>query len=342
MNFNIFFTSKCNLQCTYCYETNKSFLSISFETLDQVIDFILQKVEKIEDDRRVYITTHGGEPLIEFEKIKYFIEELNSKTDKIIYRMTTNATLLNDEIIEFITKYYTDISISIDGTKESHNSSRVFMDNTGSYDIVKNNAKNLLDKFPEANARMTVTPDNVKYLYDGVLNLIAVGFKNIIPVPDIYTDKWSEETEGLLEKQGYLLIDYLSESKDEISIGLIDDALVKTQNSHCNGGTTSFTINTEGEIYPCLIVNDIKEFKLGDVYIGVTEKCVNNIMEKSDLNIESCIGCDRYNYCTTTRCRLINKVIGDDFYKAVPTICLMENVKVRLSEYFVQKINLRV
>lgn len=50
--------------------------------------------------------------------------------------MTTNATLLNDEIMEFINKNMVNIVLSIDGRKSVNDKVRVRADGSGSYESI--------------------------------------------------------------------------------------------------------------------------------------------------------------------------------------------------------------
>lgn len=61
------------MDCTYCYECNKMVRSTSYDVLDGIVNFIVEKQRSC-SDKTVSIVTHGGEPLIEFDKIQYFIK----------------------------------------------------------------------------------------------------------------------------------------------------------------------------------------------------------------------------------------------------------------------------
>ena len=54
MNFNIFFTNDCNLNCRYCYEGEKHKKYISKEVLDQVLEFM----ERVSKGEGITVTTH--------------------------------------------------------------------------------------------------------------------------------------------------------------------------------------------------------------------------------------------------------------------------------------------
>ena len=79
VNFNIFFTNDCNLNCRYCYEGEKYKKYISKDVLDQVLEFM----ERVSKGGNITVTTHGGEPLLAFQEIQYFIEK--AKKNLIIY-----------------------------------------------------------------------------------------------------------------------------------------------------------------------------------------------------------------------------------------------------------------
>lgn len=56
--------------------------------------------------KKVYIAFYGGEPLLEFELIRKCVHYAQSimPGKEIEYSMTTNGTLLNKEVIEYLVK----------------------------------------------------------------------------------------------------------------------------------------------------------------------------------------------------------------------------------------------
>lgn len=137
-HLSIELTERCNLRCKYCiyHEGECGFRNfgkkdITFDTIKKAIDLLSLSTED-----EVYISFYGGEPLLKFELIKQSIEYCNKKlfNKKIAYNMTTNATLITEEISSYlasIANYFT--TISLDGPELIHNKNRVFVDGTGSF-----------------------------------------------------------------------------------------------------------------------------------------------------------------------------------------------------------------
>lgn len=120
-------TGSCNLQCTYCYlkagdkYTNRK-KSLSKNDIDNFIDIYEKKHRGC-----VKVSFFGGEPLIEFSKIRYTINRLISKIDHkndLSFRIITNGTLIDDEIAKFCHDNKVHIQVTLDGKKQTHDLQR--------------------------------------------------------------------------------------------------------------------------------------------------------------------------------------------------------------------------
>ena len=108
-------TQQCNLKCEYCpysggfYNRQHNNRKMSFEIAKKAIDFYFLHSFDIPDAQ---IGFYGGEPLIEFEMIRRIVEYCNNEYygKKIRYFVTTNATLLTEEKIDFLMKNNFDIN----------------------------------------------------------------------------------------------------------------------------------------------------------------------------------------------------------------------------------------
>lgn len=121
-------TLECNFNCWYCYEKHSKG-HISDETLQNIIKFITQRVEK-KEITGLDLNWFGGEPLLYFKKvilpISLFAKDL-METNHLSFRngITTNGYLITDQMIEqFKLIDLTSFQITLDGTEEFHNETR--------------------------------------------------------------------------------------------------------------------------------------------------------------------------------------------------------------------------
>lgn len=321
MNINIWLTKKCNLKCTYCYEgIDKETESITFEICDKIVSYINQ----INDT--VNIRFHGGEPLLEYEKLKYLYRKLKVLPNVKTFGVTTNGTLLNTERIEFLASCMNDLSISIDGSRHIHDLNRKDIFDKGSYDKIVKIIPEVLKKKPYSRARMTVTPNNVIYLHESIKNIVNLGFKIIAVAVDIYDKKWSEENKNqYLEQVRNVYREYKDNS--DLHISVIEKNNIKKL-APCGGGKNSIHISTDGMFYPCSFAVGIDEFVIGDINKGIIDKEVQKI-ENIGHNInEDCNGCTLYNFCAGTRCKIVNKIVSGAYNIAPTATCMDTNVRV--------------
>ena len=113
-----FVTNKCNGRCKYCYETHGT-LSMNYEAADFAISYLVKHYKHI-----VNISFFGGEPLINFDTIKYIVEKLNDTIIVDKYSIVTNAVLLDDDMLKFMANNDFSITISLDGPAPIHDALR--------------------------------------------------------------------------------------------------------------------------------------------------------------------------------------------------------------------------
>ncbi len=98
-------TNKCNKRCEYC-DLDFRNKSLSFNDLDLFIEFL-------KNNKADYtINFFWWEPLLEYEKLKYFVE--NTKWLISNYSIWTNWILLNEEKLDFLKVNNVKIYLSID------------------------------------------------------------------------------------------------------------------------------------------------------------------------------------------------------------------------------------
>ena len=146
-------TYGCNLACPYCYEgKNKSFKKIEQEDIDSILSFYkkkLQEGQKSSPITQVEILLYGGEPLMDLPSLEYFcqgIEEISKQYSiEVYFSMVSNLTLLNQKSIDLIRKYKILTQVSIDGTKEEHDTRRIYSNGLGTYNLIQENLAKLVN-----------------------------------------------------------------------------------------------------------------------------------------------------------------------------------------------------
>jgi len=117
----LYLAEACNLRCRYCYVNANDALNhglMPWEVARQAIDFVFARAGNADS---VNITFFGGEPLLNKPVLKQAIaysQQKGAEQGKTVgYSMTTNATLLDDDIIDLIKRYNFGLMISLDGRR---------------------------------------------------------------------------------------------------------------------------------------------------------------------------------------------------------------------------------
>ena len=146
-------TYNCNLACPYCVQgLDKKFDTISQDAMDSLLKFVEYKVNESRtygvSISKLYISLFGGEPMLTKKQIlPAFCKQINEIAERyncsLDFTMTSNFTLLDDEVIDLIKMYNIKVQVSIDGDKEQHNKRRIDSLGRGTYDIIMSNLKKM-------------------------------------------------------------------------------------------------------------------------------------------------------------------------------------------------------
>ena len=298
-------------------------------TAEQVFQYIKKRSETLSDND-IQISIHGGEPLLNYDILCYFVQSLQAWTKTVRMDITTNATLLDDEKLAFILRSFDEISISIDGTPEIHDKNRVTPEGNGSFYDVSSNIDKLLIYKNRIMARMTITPDTVSDLYDGVTYLYDRGFCLISPVIDQCDRRWDEKTMWKLKQQLIKLSAHFLDKKD-VQIGLLEKMKYRKK-SKCLPGDMTMHIDPKGVLYPCAYVVGDCKFEIGNVKMGLDDVKLQKIKDINQYEFENCHLCKWKEYCCGYRCKLINYAISGDFQPQY-TACKLEHILLEVHHF---------
>jgi uncharacterized protein len=194
-------TNQCNLACTYCYEYGEDKIVdtahgrqskfMSEATARDSVELLLHESGPV-----AHMTFFGGETLLNFPVLKATIAYARTRAAEvgktIDFSLTTNATLLQSEIIAFLADNDVGVTISLDGPRELQNRFRVFHNGAGSYDVVAPKIKELLRRHRSRpiGARVTLTSETIdvariyRHLTDE-LGFWEVGFAPVTTSPNL-------------------------------------------------------------------------------------------------------------------------------------------------------------
>ena len=352
-------TENCNLRCTYCYQINKSLSKLKFETAKKFIELILsddkEKNNYLNKDNSDFVVLDyiGGEPLLEIDLIDkivdYFIKrciELNHPWQYgYMISIGTNGTLYFDpKVQKFLDKHPNRISmnITVDGDKELHDSCRVFADGSGSYDVASKAAVDWIRRTRGngKSTKLTIAPENVKYLKNAIVNMVDLGFE-FINENCVYEDVWNNdlarELYNQLKEIGNWLLDNDLESK--INLRILNPELYQPMDpientNWCGGDGSMLALDVDGNIFNCVrymkssLGDDQEPLVIGDVEsgIGTTEKYQNNIALMKNItrysqSSEKCFWCPIAKGCGW--CSALNYQMFGTPNKRTTTTCCM-------------------
>jgi uncharacterized protein len=113
------------------------------DTAKKAVEFFIARSNGNKKEKTTAITFYGGEPLLKFDLLKEVVELTKRKGVFHEYRfsLTTNGTLLTDEVVEYFVKNDIAILVSLDGPKKIHDLYRVSIDDQGTFDVILKNLK---------------------------------------------------------------------------------------------------------------------------------------------------------------------------------------------------------
>lgn len=333
-------TEDCCMKCTYCYQHNKSNNKMTFDIAKKIIDKLLNnEIPSItaENTFAVIFDFIGGEPFLEIDLLQqicdYIIQQMiilnHPWLRHLRFSICSNGLLYNtSKVQQFFKKYHKLISfsISLDGNKELHDKCRLDLNNEGTYDRVIKNIKLYQLQYGQLpGTKMTFSPDNINYVYDAIINLINLGYKDI-PCNCIFEKGWNIKHAQIYYNELKKLSNYLIYNNlyNKINITLFNEnnycPMEETDNQNWCGGVDMKMIafDYKGDIYPCIrymsssLNNRQKAIKVGNInkgYLFTDEEkenlnLISNITRRSQSTDEcfycpiatGCSWCSGYNY----------------------------------------------
>jgi len=272
----------CNLACDYCYHGNIR----KHDGLQTMTDDILEKIVKealLINKNRVKFLWHGGEPFLTglgfYEKVVKFQKRyLVSSDQQLINHIQTNATLINDDWVEFIKENDFKVSTSIDGPAWLHDKCRHDIHGNGSFDRTIRGINLLRNAGLTVGVMVTINQYNVRYpelIYRTLLDLDIKNFE-INPVSAIANDPSLPSKPADMIKFLEKVFDLWFDADDpSVYIRIFHNVIRSLVGASTNDCSFSYNrcreyvaIDEKGEVYSCG-----RFLKEESAYIG---SCVDN------------------------------------------------------------------
>ena len=282
----------CNLNCSYCFASQGKYHGdralMSFEVGKRAMDFL---VENSGTRRNLEVDFFGGEPLMNFDVVKQIVAYARSiekeKNKNFRFTLTTNGMLIDDDVIDFCNKEMSNVVLSLDGRKEIHDRLRVDYKGNGSYDVIVPKFKKLVEARGDKGYYMrgTFTHANPDFTND-VFHMADLGFTELSMEPvvakaDDPAALTPEDIEIVKDQYEILAKDMLRREQEgrpitfyHYMLDLKEGPCIYKRISGCGSGTEYMAVTPWGDLYPCHQFVGEEEYKLGNIYDGVTNEKV--------------------------------------------------------------------
>ena len=306
----LYITHKCNLKCSYCFSTfNHPNAKNDFDDIPNAIENLINFINSSKKDNFTLVF-FGGEPTLRWDLCKEIYKQCEQKsTKKMIYRLQTNGTLLNKVFDDLDWMDKLEICVSFDSNKQHHDKYRIFYNNSGSYDIIYNNIKQLIHSkyINRLSSVYTYHPNVASTLSDTIIGLFEMGIpklrSSIIKENGVTEQQMNELTNSYKRIVDYLLI---HTDKEYQNFGLLTfsehDKIKKLYQYYknnlniyaCRAGQYKVWINSDGNIYPCTTLIE-PQYIMGNIHDKTFTNIVNTTMQQ--LERPECFKCDYRSAC---------------------------------------------
>ena len=282
----------CNLNCAYCFASQGKFNGerglMSFEVGKQALDFL---VAHSGSRHNLEVDFFGGEPLMNFDVVKQLVayaRSIEKQAGKNFrFTLTTNGMLLDDDVIDFANREMSNVVLSLDGRKEIHDRFRVDYAGNGSWERIVPKFQKLVEARGGKNYYMrgTFTHANPDFVKD-IEEMLRLGFTELSMEPVVCApddpSALTEEDLPIVLQQYEKLAELMQSRRDEgkpftfyhYMIDLKGGPCIYKRISGCGSGTEYMAVTPWGDLYPCHQFVGDEQYRLGNVWDGVTAPAV--------------------------------------------------------------------
>ena len=331
-NLHLFVVSlRCDHSCHYCQVSRQSEDKVSFDMTSETADKALGMVFN-SPNPAIKIEFQGGEPLLNFDLLKYVVEEAEARNEtekrNLQFVIATTLSLATTDILEFCRDHGVYLSSSLDGPKDLHNKNRPRPDQN-SYEKFVDGLKNARDivGYDSVSAIMTTSNASLGRVTDIIDEHIKLGFNSIFlrhlspygfaiktkSYEACSVKKWLEfYRQGMdyiieLNKKGFTFIEQFSAVILTKMLTSDDPGFVDLMNP-AGAGIAAVVFNYDGDVYASdesrmLYEMGDSSFKLGNVHknsyrdIFMSDALLSTLENSFTSSIPMCSDCAFEQWC---------------------------------------------
>lgn len=374
-NITFIVTKDCQLACKYCYLVGKNSKErMTWEVAKKAIDYILDHENDFREEGVVWDFI-GGEPFLEIDLIDKICDYIKIEMFKrdhhwfnnFRFNFTTNGINYGSEKVQdFINKHksHINVTITIDGTQRKHDLNRIWKtpdmergimpkpeEERGSYVDVLRNVPLWLEQFPYLGTKVTISSNDIPYIYESVMHLYSLGIHEI-HINCVFEDVWKEGDDLLFEEQLIQLADAIIDGEYyknydcsffSENIGKPQDKKLDNQN-WCGAGKM-LSIDAAGNFYPCTrfaqySLREKKAWVIGNIHDGIAKNKLRPFLtlDRCTQSKPECVDCEVAEGCAWCQGENYDAADSPTIYQRATAICKMHKARVRANNYYWNKL----
>jgi uncharacterized protein len=246
--FTIILTDRCNFQCAYCCQKKGGRGSLQPDILSKAICF-LEPFFAAE----CVIDFYGGEPLLAFDVIKQAVGDMDALSKKrrlkARFSITTNGSLLTDEILDFFEDREFTVLLSFDGLAQDISRKK------GSFDFLVSVIPKILER-PRISLQTNsvFTSETIGYLSRSIKLITELGVRNF-SVAFGHKPPWTNSSLLRQEKEIALARQYFRDQYRDIAdipwADLAED--LEKGIYRCPAGLNKMALAADGTLWGCYL-----------------------------------------------------------------------------------------
>lgn len=352
-------SNACNYACSYCFADASDRRSpvrtaiarqtqnIPYELAEAAIRQLLDVAER-HGREKIAVKFLGREPLINWEVIDRLFQTFGC--ERVVWAITTNGSLLNEEIAKKLRAYNVLTIVSLDGPPETNDGLRVLKSGKGTYEITERGLETLSRSGVRFGVSSVVSSQTrLEQMEQFIDRLVELGASELELTLVMQTKLFqiqsrAPEPSALAEKLCGL---YRHGSERLLMHGDWIDPYHRIRTTHkfrsqpevvrpagasCSATSHQISLEPTGDVFPCRAMST-HYGNIADLDGILNSKNYHDVVMRTFYNVPACHGCQLEGFCQGTCLGSAEEQSGDiyqppqeycDVYRATTKLLLEE------------------